>query len=232
VSTVVITGANRGLGLELVTAYAARGDTVIAGCRTPESAAELRAVTPIVHAVDVGDEQSIAAFARAIGDQPVDVLINNAGIDARAFGATDTERDVLVQPVAHLMGQIEVNAVGALLVSRALLPNLRQSPNARIVNVSSQIGSMEIAQKMGRDAGYAVSKAALNMITIKLANRLRDEGVTAIMIHPGHLKTDMGGPAAAMETADSAGQIVSMIEGLTLADTATFRRWDNTIHPW
>jgi NAD(P)-dependent dehydrogenase (short-subunit alcohol dehydrogenase family) len=234
VSTVVVTGANRGLGLELARVFARRGDRVIAGCRKPADADELAAVggDVHVHAVDMGDEASITAFVDAIGDQPVDVLINNAGIDARNLGADDAARDVLAQTPAQLRGQLDVNAVGPWLLSRELLPQLRRSADPRIVNVSSQIGSMEVSQRIGRDVGYAVSKAALNMITIKLAARLRDEGVIAIVLHPGFLRTSMGGAAAAMEPDDAARQIAALIDGLTIDDSGTFRRWDGSVHPW
>ena len=231
-TTTVVTGANRGLGLELARVFADRGDIVIAGCRHPDAAGELRAITDHVLAVDMGDAKSIEAFIAEVGDQPIDVVINNAGIDARNLGASDADRDVLVQPPEHLIGQVEVNAVGPLLLSRGLLPQLRRAVNPRIVNVTSQIGSMEVSQRMGRDVGYAVSKAALNMITIKLASRLREEGIVAIMLHPGHLKTSMGGAAAAMEPDDAARQIVDLIDGLTIADTGTFLRWDGSTHPW
>ncbi len=231
-STVVITGANRGLGLELARVYAGRGDRVIAGCRIPGTADELARLTEHVHALDMGDEQSIAGFIAAIGEQPVDIVVNNAGIDARNLGAADSERDVLTQTPQQLIGQIEVNAVGPWLLSRGLLPHLRRSDRPRIANVTSQIGSMEVSQRIGRDVGYAVSKAALNMITVKLAARLRDEGIIAILIHPGFLRTDMGGSAATMEPADAARQIVGTIDGLSIADTGSFRRWDGTVHPW
>jgi NAD(P)-dependent dehydrogenase (short-subunit alcohol dehydrogenase family) len=232
VSTVVITGANRGLGLELARAFAARGDRVIAGCRNPSAATELAAVSDAVHAVDMGDERSIAGFVAAIGDQPVDVLVNNAGLDARNLGAGDSERDVLVQSPAHIVGQFEVNAVGPLLLARGLLPRLRLAPTPRIVNVSSQVGSMEVGRGMGRDVGYSVSKAALNMITVKLAARLSDEGIVVIALHPGYLRTSMGGAGAAMDADDAARQIVDLVEGLTIEDTGTFRRWDGSVHPW
>ena len=231
-STVVVTGANRGLGLELTRVYAGRGDRVIAACRNPADATELTALTDYVHAVDMGDAQSIATFIDVIGDRTVDIVINNAGIDARNLGATDSERDVLTQTPEQLMRQIEVNAVGPWLLGRGLLPQLRRSDNARIVNVTSQIGSMEVSQRIGRDVGYAVSKAALNMITVKLAVRLRDESITAIALHPGFLRTDMGGSAATMGPDESARQIADTVDGLTIADTGTFRRWDGTVHPW
>ena len=205
---------------------------MIAGCRNPAAADELTTLTEHVHALDIGDEQSIAAFIAGIGDQPVDIVVNNAGIDARNLGAADSERDVLTQTPQQLMGQIEVNAVGPWLLSRGLLPHLRRSDRPRIVNVTSQIGSMEVSQRIGRDVGYAVSKAALNMITIKLAVRLREEGIIAVLIHPGFLRTDMGGSAATMEPADAAREIVGTIDGLSIADTGSFRRWDGTVHPW
>jgi NAD(P)-dependent dehydrogenase (short-subunit alcohol dehydrogenase family) len=91
---------------------------------------------------------------------------------------------------------------------------------------------MEVGARIGRDLGYSVSKAALNMVTVKLAMRLRDEGIVAIALHPGHLKTDMGGASAAMEPSDAAAAIVALVDGLTLDDTGSFRRWDGTVHPW
>ncbi len=230
--TIVLTGANRGLGLELARAFAERGDTVVAGCRTPSAATELQAVTQHVHAVDMGDEASIAAFAGAVGDRPVDVLINNAGIDARNLGAADGERDVLLQPYDHFIGQLTVNTWGPLALVRCLLPNLCAAANGRVVNVSSQVGSMEVGATMGRDLGYSVSKAALNMVTVKLAMRLRGEGVTAIALHPGYLKTDMGGANAAMEPGEAAAAIAALVDALSIDDTGSFKRWDGTTHPW
>jgi len=232
VSTVVVTGANRGLGLELARVFAGRGDRVIAGCRNPAAASELAAITDHVLAVDVGDEHSIAGFVEAIGDQPVDIVLNNAGIDARNLGAADSERDVLMQTPEQLMTQFAVNAVGPWLLSRALLPQLRRATNPRIVNVTSQIGSMEVSQRIGRDVGYAVSKAALNMFTVKLAARLHDDGIVVIALHPGFLRTDMGGAAAATEPDDAAREIVTLVDELTIDDTGTFRRSDGSIHPW
>ena len=170
--TVVITGANRGLGLELAKAFAAGGNKVVGGCRTPDAADELRTVTEHIHAVDIGDERSIADFVAAMGDDPIDVLVNNAGLTAVGLGAADGERDVLQLSPEHFMGEMRINALGPMLLARGLLPALRRSGRPRIVNISSQIGSMVVGSSMGRDVGYGASKAALNMITIKLASRL------------------------------------------------------------
>ncbi len=230
--TVVITGANRGLGLELARAYGSRGDKVIAGCRTPATATDLLAVTPHVHALDVGDEPSINAFVAAFGDRTVDIVINNAGIDARNLGVADGDRDVLTQSGDHVLGQIRVNAVGPMLLARGLLANLRRSGSPRIVNMSSQVGSMVIGAGMGRDVGYAVSKAALNMITVKLAARLKDDGIIAVALHPGYLRTEMGGATAPLGPDESAASIIALVDGLTIEDSGSFKRWDGTPHPW
>jgi NAD(P)-dependent dehydrogenase (short-subunit alcohol dehydrogenase family) len=231
-ATVVITGANRGLGLELARVFAGRGHTVIGGCRNPATATELAAVTSHVHAVDTGDEASIAAFADAIGDGVVDVLINNAGLSAEGLGAGPDARDVLQLEPEHFIGQMRVNALGPMLLARALLPALRRSPRPRIVNVSSQVGSMVVGARVGRDVGYSASKAALNMITVKLASRLRDDGVIAVALHPGYLRTAMGGPHADLDPAVAASQIADLVDGLTLEDSGSFLRWDGSEHPW
>jgi NAD(P)-dependent dehydrogenase (short-subunit alcohol dehydrogenase family) len=230
--TVVITGANRGLGLELAKAFAARGHMVIGGCRTPAKADELRAVTPHVHTVDTGDEQAIAEFVAAVGGDRVDVLVNNAGLSGEGLGADPHERDVLVLSPEHFMGQIRINTLGPMLVARGLVPALRRSERPRIVNISSQVGSMVVGSRIGRDVGYSASKAALNMVTIKLATRLRDDGIVAVALHPGFLRTDMGGPNADLDPADAAAQITDLIEGLTMEHSGTFLCWDGSPHPW
>ncbi len=231
-STVVITGSNRGLGLALARVYSQRGHTVIGGCRTPAAATELAGVTGHVHSLDMGDEESIDAFVATIGTRPVDIVINNAGIDARSLGAADDQRDVLTLSGQHLLDEVRVNAVGPMLLARNFLPGLRQSASPRIVNVSSQIASMEVSATMGRDVGYAVSKAALNMITVKLASQLRADGITAIALHPGYLRTEMGAANAPLGADEAAERIVDLIDGLTPADSGRFLRWDGTEHPW
>ena len=118
---VVITGANRGLGLELARVYAQRGDEVVAGCRRPGDADELSALTSQVHELDVGSEESVEQFAAAVGSATLDVLINNAGVDGRALGVPDDERDVLQLSAEHVLDEIRINAIGPMLLSRALL---------------------------------------------------------------------------------------------------------------
>ena len=229
---VVITGANRGLGLELTRIYAGRGDDVWAGCRRPDDATELRRLTTHVEQVDIGSEASIAQFAAALGSAPIDILVNNAGIDARALGVDDGERDVLQLSGEHFLDVMRVNAVGPMLLTRAVLDRLSASSNPRIVNVTSQVGSMEVAHSIGRDIGYLSSKAALNMISIKQSVVLRDAGIIVLALHPGYLQTDMGGPRAEMPTEEGATGIVALVDSLTSDDSGTFRRWDGSVHPW
>jgi NAD(P)-dependent dehydrogenase (short-subunit alcohol dehydrogenase family) len=229
---VVVTGANRGIGLELVRSFRARGADVWGGCRRPAEADELRALTDHVHMFDARSDDSIAAFAAAVGPDPVDVLVNNAGIDARVLGVDDAERDVLQLSGQHFLAEMQVNAVAPMLLTRALLEPLRRSSRPRVVNVSSQVGSMVVAATMGRDIGYVASKAALNMITVKQALHLRDDGIVVIALHPGHLKTYLGGPRAPGDVAEAAVTITGLIGRLEPSDSGTFRQADGSIHPW
>jgi NAD(P)-dependent dehydrogenase (short-subunit alcohol dehydrogenase family) len=230
---VVISGANRGLGLELARHHAGRGDEVWAGCRRPAAAVELRELTDHVLALDVGSAASIEAFAAAVGDAPVDVLLNNAGVDGRALGVPDDGRDVLQLSAEHVLDEIRINAIGPMLLTRALLEPLRQSPRPRIVNMSSTVGSMEVAATVGRDVGYVVSKAALNMITVKLAGRLRDDGIIVVALHPGLLRTALGTPRGNLEDpGPAAAEIVALIDGLTPDQSGSFLHRDGTVHPW
>jgi NAD(P)-dependent dehydrogenase (short-subunit alcohol dehydrogenase family) len=229
--TVVITGANRGLGLALTQAYLAQGDVVIGGCRNPATAQALRAAGAELFPLDVSDFASIDAFAAALGDRRLDVLVNCAGVDARAFGADDSVRGALTISTEHFESVMRVNVTGPLLLVERLSGALRAA-RGTVVNISSQIGSFEVAQKIGRDVSYAASKTALNMVTLKQAQAMVSDGVIVIALHPGWLRTDMGGAAADLDPSDAAKQIVATIEGLTPAHNGSFLRWDGTVHPW
>jgi NAD(P)-dependent dehydrogenase (short-subunit alcohol dehydrogenase family) len=227
---IVITGAARGLGLELARAHVALGHDVVGGCRTPATAEALKATGAQVLALDVADESSIATFARSVGHDRIDVLYNNAGVDGRSFPTASTNRSVMELEPDNFMAQIRVNAVGPMMLVRDVRGALANG--SRVVNVSSQIGSMVVSKTIGRDVGYAVSKAALNMITVKQAGALADQGVIVVAMHPGYLQTDMGGPTATMAPDDAAGQIAATVGSLTNDHNGTFIRWDGTVHPW
>jgi NAD(P)-dependent dehydrogenase (short-subunit alcohol dehydrogenase family) len=229
---VVVTGANRGLGLELTRVWTDRGYDVVAGCRRPADAAELAETGATVLEVDTGDASSIAAFAASIGDAPVDILVNNAGVDARAFGVAGDRRDALQVDGEVVLDVMRINVVGPMLVTRSLVPNLRAAGGARLIDVSSQVGSMEVGRNVGRDVAYTASKAALNMVMLKFAGLLEADGVITIALHPGHLRTAMGGPNAPLEPSEAAARIVDTIDGLTPDQNGSFLRWDGTVHPW
>ena len=229
---VVVTGANRGLGLELARRYADRGDDVWAGCRRPAEADELRALTEHVleprrrvGGVDRG-------FAAAVGDAPLDVLINNAGVDGRALGVPDDERDVLQLSAEHVLDEIRINAIGPMLLTRALLDPLRKSSRPRIVNMSSTVGSMEVAATVGRDVGYVTSKAALNMITVKLAGRLTTTTCPPSPSTPVSSAPPSPRPRRARGPGAGRAEIVTLIDGLTPAESGSFLHRDGTVHPW
>ncbi len=187
--TVLITGANRGLGLEFARQYAAAGWTVIATARNPESASELNALGVRVLQLDVIDQESVDGVARELKGAPIDLLINNAGIFPRSGSLAETD----FEDVARTY---EVNTIGPMRVTRALLPNLRSGEMKTVVSITSGLGS--IADNTGgRFYGYRESKAALNMFTRSLAAELRDDGFTCVVISPGWVQTDMGGPTRA-----------------------------------
>ncbi|HEX3762692.1 MAG TPA: SDR family oxidoreductase [Kofleriaceae bacterium] len=212
---VVVTGANRGIGLELVRQLIARGDQVDAACRRPDDARELRATGARLHAVDVADGASVAAFAEALGDQPIDLVINNAGV----FGDLRQRlADFNYEAAAHAF---EVNALGALRVSQALLPNLRRGTGKKLAHISSALGSISGITAPDHLA-YRISKAALNMISRSIAFELRDEHIVSIVVHPGWVRTAMGGPDAPTTPAEAATAILAQIDAATVTDTGEF----------
>ncbi len=229
--TVVVTGANRGLGFALAKVYSERGDHVISGCRSPESATKLVSLGVELLPLDMASFASIDAFVAAVGERSLDVLVNCAGVDARAFGADDSNRGALTITGEHFEAVMRINVTGPLLLVEGLARNLR-SATGKVVNISSQVGSFEVAQRIGRDVAYATSKAALNMVTVKQSQAFLADGVVVIAMHPGWLRTDMGGSTADLDPDDAASIIVGTVDALTVGQTGHFLRWDGTHHPW
>ena len=223
-NTVLITGANRGLGLEFARQYAAAGWTVIATARNPADAADLNALGVRVVALDVADQDSVEGLARALGETPIDLLINNAGIFPRVGTLAEADFDDVARTYA-------VNTLGPMRVTRALLPNLRKGGMKTVVSISSGLGSIT-DNTGGRFYGYRESKAALNMFTRTLAAELRDQGFTCVVISPGWVQTDMGGPNANLTPKESIGGMRAVIARLTPADTGTFWNYNGDTIPW
>ncbi len=226
---IVVTGANRGIGLELTRQYLARGDSVVAGVRDPTLATRLTALGQAaggrlrVAACDVTLDASVRAFAAGLRD-PVDLLINNAGIK--------TERDELADlDLGNAARTFQVNVLGVLRVTLALLPLLRRAPAATIASISSGLGSIE-RNLTGGIYGYRISKAALNMASRSLAQDLRKDRIVAVALTPGWVKTDMGGSGAQTEVSDSAAGLIKVIDGLKLEDSGKCISFLGESVPW
>ncbi len=227
--TTVVTGANRGIGLEFVRQCLERGDKVIAGCRNPDEAADLRGLAPAeVLPVDVGQEASIKDFADSI-EENIDLLINNAGTSATNLGLERSSTGVLHAPIDLTLDLIRINGLSAASVTRSLLHCL--SEGSQVVNITSQIGSMVVGARFD-DLPYSTSKAVMNMVTVQLATQLRDKGITVAAFHPGWVRTDMGGSQADISAEESAAGILSTIEQLDHQDSGSFLCWDGSTHPW
>ncbi len=222
---VVVTGANRGIGLELVRQLVARGDEVDAACRRPEEAGELRDLASRVHRCDVADDASVRAFAAELGEAAIDVVINNAGVSG---GSRQSVRDL---DFAEAARTYEIDALGPLRVALALLPHVRRGAGKKLVHITSGLGSIG-DNRSGGFYGYRMAKAALNMASKTLAVDLRGEGIVSVVINPGWVQTDMGGRNAAVPVADSVRGILKMIDGATLEQSGEFLDWKGGRYPW
>ena len=223
--TTLITGANRGIGLELTRSFAADGWAVQACCVTPDKAKELKKIAGdvTIHRVDVTDGLRVAGLARELADEAIDVLVNNAGIMGPRSGFGETDYDDWVQV-------LKVNSLAPMRMAERFVEQVARSERKLIVNVSSVMGS--IAQNGGGHYIYRSSKAALNMVTRGLAADLADRGITVVSLHPGWVRTDMGGADATLAPAESVAGMRRVIEGLTTADSGGFFGYDGGEIPW
>jgi len=224
--TVVITGANRGIGLEFARQYAADGWTVIATCRdlaNPGGLAEVAGVD--LFALSVDDTASIKAFASALKGRSIDLLINNAGIIGPAL--EQQSKDGI--DVDGWLETLKVNGLAPILVSLGLRPLL--AAGAKVATVSSQLGSITETESGGMYA-YRASKAAINMGNRTLAADWRDDGITCIVLHPGWVQTDMGGPKAPVSPPDSVAGMRRVIAAAGPGDSGAFFAYDGRRIPW
>ena len=225
--TALITGANRGIGLELARQYAADGYTVHACCRNPSDAKELNAIAGDVrvHALDVTDHAAVDRLASEIGD-PLDVVIANAGVygpksEAQTFGSLD---------YGALRDTVEVNTIGAVKTIEAFAPHAARSDQKKMAAITSEMGS--IADASGGSTAYRASKAALNMALAVAAPELKRDGVAVGLLHPGWVQTDMGGPNARITPEQSARGLKDQVAGLQPSDKAPFLAHDGREIPW
>jgi NAD(P)-dependent dehydrogenase (short-subunit alcohol dehydrogenase family) len=217
---IVITGANRGIGLALAQECVKRGDEVIAACRTSSPELDSLAVE-VVTGIEVSRDDGVAALPRALGGRAVDVLINNAGVHrSDSLGRIDFDRIRL---------QLETNALGPIRVTEALLPNLKAG--AKVAIITSRSGSIGDNGSSG-NYGYRMSKAAVNMAGVNLALDLKGRGVAVAILHPGMVRTDMGGSPQSVEPADAARRLMARIDELTIERTGKFLHAEGYALPW
>ncbi|MEN1957054.1 SDR family oxidoreductase [Luteimonas changyuni] len=231
--TTLVTGANRGLGLEFARQLLVRGDHVVAACREPGRATALNSLAGEhpgrlhVLPLDVADARSRTAFAAelplVLGDGGrIDLLLNNAGVlhSGERFGTLGE---------AHLEHSFRVNAMGPLLLTQALAPLL--AGGARVLNVSSRLGSIALTERFGTPS-YNISKAALNMVTALLAQALAERGIVVIAVSPGWVRTEMGGSDADVAPEDAVAGMLRQVDALGEGDSGRFLGTDGKTIAW
>jgi NAD(P)-dependent dehydrogenase (short-subunit alcohol dehydrogenase family) len=224
--TVLITGANRGIGLELAKQYATDGWSVIATARDPKNADGLNALKGDIRieALEVTDEKQIAALAKKLKGTAIDVLLNNAGMltGYESFGETDTE---------SWLKTLHVNSIAPLKLTEALVEHVAASQQKKIASITSGMGSIGSHASTGAYA-YRSSKAALNIVMVTAANELRSRGISVAVISPGWVKTDMGGPGAPLDVKQSAAGIRKVIDKLNVGISGQFFNYSGENLPW
>jgi NAD(P)-dependent dehydrogenase (short-subunit alcohol dehydrogenase family) len=230
VATYLITGASRGIGFALAAAAIERGDRVIAAVRDPFRVPDLLKRAPrqsaAIIGMDVSDGRSIERAAASV-DEPVDVLINNAGVmGPERQSSLDMDYEGFSRTIA-------VNVFGPLRVSRAFLPHLERAASAKIMTVSSRMGSLGYSGASQSDRmAYRSSKTMLNKLMQGLATDLRPRGIAVLIVHPGWVRTDMGGGGADISPEKSAHDLLKLADALELTDTGRFLNHDGAAIPW
>lgn len=226
----LVTGANRGLGLALVEALSSRGDRVVATARRPQEATDLGGIAAAsdgrvrVLPCSVESDESVGLLADGLGDVAIDVLVNNA-----AIGGADAGLEGL--DLADVVRHFEVNAVGPLRLFRALLPRMRMSRLRRVVHVSTLMASLG-DNTSGGWWSYRISKAALNMAVRNLAEEYGREGFVHVAMHPGWVRTEMGGAEAPLSAEESVRGMLKVIDRLDARDNGAFVDWQGKRLPW
>lgn len=223
-ATVLITGANRGIGLALCRLYKGRGDTVIAVCR--KTSPELTALgVEVIDGIDGRSDDAVATLGQRVTARPLDILILNAGILSHdGINAFDAALDL-----DSVREQFEVNALAPLRVARRLVPALGKG--AKIALMTSRMGSIG-DNGSGGSYGYRMSKAALNAMGMSLARDLKSRGIAVAILHPGYVRTEMTGGSGNVDPADAARLLSERIDGLNLDNTGTFWHANGERLPW
>jgi len=228
--TILITGSNRGIGLELCKQYAQAGWQVHACCRQPETATELAQLADensriTVHTLDVSDAQQITRLAKNLNSTPIDILFNNAGVYGQGdayFGNTDESK---------WLECFRINTIAPLKIMESFVNNVAASEHKIIATMSSKMGSMA-DNGSGGSYVYRSSKAAINAVMTSAAIDLKPQNIKVAILHPGWVKTDMGGPSAEISVVECVNQLRQILKKLTPDSSGSFFDIDETVIPW
>jgi len=230
--TALITGTNRGIGLEFVRQYAMEGWRVLACCRNPASATALNHLANqypdriTIHPLDVANHLQIEQLSQALSGQSIDLLINNAGVYPSDHGDTFGKTDYAAWTYAF-----EVNSMAPLKMAEAFIQHLTRSQLRTIITITSKMGS--IADNRGGGSYiYRASKSAVNIVMKSLSIDLKSSQITAVLLHPGWVRTDMGGPNGLISTEQSVTGMRQVISALKYEDSGKFYAFDGQIVPW
>ena len=223
-TTIMITGASRGLGLEFARQFYNEEYRVIATCRNPKDANELNAIGDIdVHLLDVTEDESVAILADKLRGENIDILINNAGVIGQRDGFGKLDYDIWAETM-------DTNVFGPMRVAEAFINNVMNSEKKQMIFITSRMGS--ITEAVPNAYVYRSSKAALNMAVKCLSAELEEKGLIAVLFHPGHVQTDMGGQAAPVTPQKSIEGMKNQIVALTRDDNGRFLSYDGHQIPW
>jgi len=223
--TILITGANRGIGLELTKQYKAEGADIIACCREPAKADALKALGVRVMALDVGDAKSVEALRAALKDTAIDILINNAGVSGPREAPPPHSLDM-----PAWLDVFKVNSIAPMLVSVALHGNLLRGRDKKLVTITSILGST--AENGGGMQPYRASKAAVNNLMFGLSKDWAKDGIAIGIFHPGWVQTDMGGASAPVKVEDSAKGLRARIAELNTKNSGSYRDYAGKEIAW
>ena len=228
-AVILITGANRGIGLEFTKQYLARGETILATCRSPKGATELQALADqysqlTVLTLDVADGASMSGFASQLVQTAIDIFINNAGVYGPRSGFGDLSEPEWAEV-------FRVNASAPLVLTQTVIDNLRAGKLKKMVFLTSKMGSIGDNQGGGSYI-YRSSKAALNAAVKSLSIDLAGEGFSVGLLHPGWVRTDMGGPNGLIDAPESVAGLTKVIDDLGPSNTGNFFNYDGSIIPW
>ena len=228
--TILVTGANRGIGLELVKQYCNQNYQVIGTYRNENTSGELISMSQNlnnlkVYSLDVSSDQSLKDFSSKLGDTPVDIFINNAGV----YGPRDSSFNNVDE--RNWVSVFQTNAIAPLLLTQLIIENLRNGSQKKLIYITSKMGSID-DNKSGGAYIYRSSKTALNSVVKSISVDLAKDDMKVALLHPGWVRTDMGGPNGLIDTSASVCGMTEVIDSLSQSDSGCFFNYDGSKIPW